>query len=112
MTRFFWFRQNNSGGGSNIRSERGIGDQVIFEADSEEEAIRVALDSGIMYSGTRSGDCPEIGCCGTRWPSHAWEESITLEDVRETAKIMESCGGAEKFGFIHFRNGEIQMVRV
>ena len=59
-TKFYTFRQNNSG---------GVFDgpvYVIVEATSAEEANRIAENSEIVYfDGCDKGmDCP---CCGDRW---------------------------------------------
>jgi hypothetical protein len=59
MSKFYCFRQNNSGG-------QFIGDVVInIEADSAEEANEIALDNGIYFDGVEEDkDCE---CCGDRW---------------------------------------------
>ena len=60
---FYTYDQNNSGG-SFVVDDR-VTYTVIVEADSAEEADRIAEDRGIYFDGCDDGrDCP---CCGDRW---------------------------------------------
>lgn len=62
-TKFYHFRQNNSGGSVVIDDDVAI--NVIIEANSAEQANRSAQAIGIYFDGCDSGkDC---SCCGDRW---------------------------------------------
>lgn len=57
---FFTYSQNNSGG---VFCEPAK--YVIIEADSADEANRIAEDNGLYFDGCMTGsDC---SCCGDRW---------------------------------------------
>lgn len=57
---FYYFSQNNSGGGFD-----SIGYGVIIEADSANHANERAEEIGIYFDGCETDrDCP---CCGNRW---------------------------------------------
>lgn len=65
MSKFYFFRQNNSGGCFEIDDIRGIGCNVIIEADSAAHANERAERIGLYFDGASSEtDCP---CCGDRW---------------------------------------------
>ena len=62
-TKFYEFRQNNSGGFFK-ELENGMF-HLIVEANSEEEANEIAQENGVYFDGCREGlDCE---CCGDRW---------------------------------------------
>lgn len=64
----FWeFRQINSGGWFDWK----VGQSVLIEAASRDEANERALDKGVYFDGVDEGmDCP---CCGDRW-YRCWED--------------------------------------
>ena len=63
INKFFCYNQNNSGGSFVI--DRRLAHYVIIEAQSGDEADRIAESIGIYFDGCESGDdCP---CCGDRW---------------------------------------------
>ena len=74
MTRFFDYRQNNSGGNFTEDHRRGISVNVIVEADSAKDADDRAQGIGLYFDGCSSGrDC---SCCGDRWYSQSgWGSS-------------------------------------
>lgn len=75
---FYLFVQNNSGGIFHIDAESGIGVNVAFEANSEEEAFERAQNV-IYFNGVLEGrDCP---CCGDRWSVYADDSAETLEEL-------------------------------
>lgn len=79
MSTYYRYRQNNSGGVF-------FGPVVVFiRADSEEEADRRAVESGIIYfNGVRAGrDCE---CCGDRWYG-SWGDCYTAEEVAEEVEF-------------------------
>jgi len=64
-TKFFTFRQNNSGGNFVHDEKRGIGYAVCVEARDKKDACHLAEDIGLYFNGCDSGiDC---SCCGDRW---------------------------------------------
>ena len=69
-TRFFEFRQNNSGG-------RWVGPKTVFvEALSAQHANERALEFGLWFHMSAS----ECECCGPRWWKQ-WETEPGLEEV-------------------------------
>ena len=64
-TKFYTFKQNNSGGRFTISEIRGIDYVVIVEANTATQANIKAEDIGIYFNGCDDEvDCP---CCGDRW---------------------------------------------
>jgi len=64
-TKFFAFRQNNSGGSFRHEPSEGIGLTVWVEAVDAAHANARAEIIGLYFDGCRSGiDC---SCCGDRW---------------------------------------------
>jgi hypothetical protein len=64
-TKFFAFRQNNSGGSFDHKPAEGIGIVVWVEAVDEAHANARAELIGLYFDGCRNGmDC---SCCGDRW---------------------------------------------
>lgn len=67
-TKFFTFRQNNSGGRFHHRPEDGIGFAVIVEAQNANHAKDRAERIGLYFDGCAKGfDC---SCCGDRWSGY------------------------------------------
>lgn len=63
QTKFFEYRQNNSGGRFDIDDTLTV--RVIVEAKDQEQAIRIGENLGIYFNGCDEGlDC---SCCGDRW---------------------------------------------
>lgn len=56
---FYQYRQNNSGG---IWGGPAI--NLFIEANSSEEADKIAVQHGVYFDEEYAIDCP---CCGTRW---------------------------------------------
>ena len=83
MSKFYCFRQNNSGG-------QFIGDVVInIEADSAEEANEIALDNGIYFDGVEEDkDCE---CCGDRWHRVREDERYVADFPHDTGISLERC---------------------
>lgn len=60
---WYQFNQNNSGG--SFVTDEMVCHRVFIEANSAEEANKIAIDMGIYFDGVSGGlDC---GCCGDRW---------------------------------------------
>lgn len=73
---FYEFDQNNSGG--YFHNNEVICPHMIFQCDSEEEAIKLAEDKGLYWDGVEKGiDCP---CCGDRW--YRYPQFIDLHKLR------------------------------
>lgn len=75
---FYEFRQNNSGGVFHLPAI-----QVFIEADSTDEANRIAERNGLYFDGADDGrDCP---CCGDRWypVSSKWNVHETVPEPSE-----------------------------
>jgi hypothetical protein len=63
MSKFFTFRQNNSGGIDHI--DENLNRYVIIEANDAQHANERAQEIGIYFDGVSDGtDCD---CCGDRW---------------------------------------------
>jgi len=82
MSKFYTYRQNNSGG-----YFVGPALYVIVEANSSNVAMAIAEDHGVYFNGCETGqDC---NCCGDRWSSWADEydqPKIYGEKVEEALK--------------------------
>ena len=115
MTKFWTFRQNNSGGSFDFNKERGISVEVIIEANTADEASARAQDIGLYFDGCANGqDCP---CCGDRWydstsydkgdpaPSHYNTPIILNQPMPKTDFGHKWMDGAE--GYIHYLDGRI-----
>lgn len=95
MTKWFEFRQNNSGGSFDHDPVRGIGLSVYVEADDAKHANYRAERIGLYFNGCDSGsDCE---CCGDRW-SECWpdeEGSDTIEAYNWKEGMVKLRGGVE-----------------
>jgi|SRR5690242_6401892 len=109
-TRFYFFRQNNSGG-MFYYDDAGISTYVIVEARDVNQANQIAQNKGIYFDGCYDGrDC---NCCGDRW-YEAYAPGMTREEmVSEVNQIITSEwthkwqeeGKAEIF--LHMLSGDI-----
>ena len=64
-TKYYTFRQNNSGGSFDIEHDRGISIAVIIEAETADQANNRAESIGLYFDGcSQDLDCE---CCGDRW---------------------------------------------
>lgn len=73
---YFLFDQNNTGG--TWRIDEKVSEYVIIEADTPEEADKIAEDIGIYFDGCDLGwDCP---CCGDRW-HRTYNKGETKEEI-------------------------------
>ena len=105
-TKWYHFRQNNSGGFFYTDDERGIGPHVWIEALSPEDANGRAENLGIYFDGVERGnDCE---CCGDRWdPASSYRSS-------ESPTIYDSFLGAFYWHdtiYIHDMNGKIHRIK-
>ncbi len=79
MSLYWGYSQNNSGG---FFKEPAI--EVWIEAQTEEDADRIAKENGIYFSifSGQEGDC--LDCCGARWGGADW----CLPKVPEPSKYV------------------------
>lgn len=112
-TRFYQFKQNNSGGGF-----RSPAINVIIEATSVDEANVLALDHGLYFDGVADErDCP---CCGDRWYPVRDEKydvsdvpSIYNEPIDITNKsVAEETGGIGDFSKMMAKADKVPYVKV
>lgn len=102
---FYLFVQNNSGGSFYIDDELGIGVNVAFEANSEEEAIERAKNV-IYFDGVSKGlDCP---CCGDRWSDYVWYDAETVDTLNANKYILFV---EDSTMYIHMLDGTILTVK-
>ena len=100
-TKFYTFRQNNSGGSFDFNENLCVA--VIIEAYDSDDANNRAREIGIYFDGVCDGrDC---GCCGDRW--HTVDEGdgkdipmVYGEDISNMKKecFIEYC-------IVHYING-------
>jgi hypothetical protein len=113
-TKFYDYRQNNSGGGFDIDHDKGIGHYVIIEATDAADADRRAENIGVYFEGTYEGrDCE---CCGDRWYNtngEGTEEPSLYGDSLDSAlKEIKSLLYEDKYLFIHRIAGEIEKIHL
>lgn len=105
---FYTFSQNNSGGSFDIDHASGIGEAVIVEANTADEANTKAEAIGLYFDGVDEGmDC---GCCGDRW--HRADESDgsavpTRYNNRFTLDAPATNYRYACESFVHYANGSI-----
>lgn len=101
---FYEFSQNNSGG--RFYYDKDLGENVIVEAASAQEANAKAESLGIYFDG--SGDCP---CCGRRW-YEKWNDEkpdfATVEEVVERFSKTVSWDPVPRQFVVHFADGRVE----
>jgi hypothetical protein len=76
-TKFYCFRQNNSGG--SFVYDRNLAQKVIIEAETADEANDLAKNLGIYFDGCDRGwDCR---CCGDRWNTVSDSSWYIIENI-------------------------------
>jgi hypothetical protein len=110
MSKFYTYRQNNSGGCFDFNYEKGITVNVIIEADSPENADDRAKEIGLYFDGCDDWtDCP---CCGDRW-YHTYEGAGTEspevygKPVAE-AEYLVTWAEPGKEAAVHYLDGTIK----
>lgn len=107
---FYTFDQNNSGG-SFIHVPGALSHKVIIEADSAEEANRIAEGLGMYFDG--DGDC---SCCGNRW-YEAWPQDAGTETPEIYGAPVEAYGsskyfinwmGDDPYAYVHYADGRVE----
>ena len=90
-TKFFHFRQNNSGGSFIINDEVDV--LVVIEAVDYLHANGIAQIKGIYFHGVGSGrDC---SCCGSRWyeqydDSDGYEKEFGDQNLKQKEKAIKN----------------------
>ena len=111
---FYTFDQNNSGGAF-IHVPGALSHKVIIEADSAEEANRIAEGLGMYFDG--GGDC---SCCGNRWYK-AWDQDAGSETPEIYGKPVEAYAGSKYFinwmgddpyAYVHYADGRVESFKV
>jgi|TARA_B100002003_G_C13868426_1_gene424756 hypothetical protein len=104
MSKWFNFRQNNSGG-----VWYGPAMNVAVQADSADEANSIAEQHGIYFDGVQTGsDCE---CCGDRWYG-VYSDEGENEYMEAIGSLSSSdIRWADESGIpvwvAHFRNGSV-----
>lgn len=101
-TKYFHFRQNNSGGSFDIEDADGIGVEVWIEALNADDACRRAESIGIYFDGCEYGrDCD---CCGDRW-HRPWGDGYDASEIDQ--KFSFSWHGTV---YVHHMDGSIERI--
>jgi hypothetical protein len=104
-TKFWHFRQNNSGGLFDIDDSRGIGVDVWIEAASLEDAERRAEQIGLYFNGVQDGrDCD---CCGDRWYAPWGDAGVEAPIINFDDQHQFSCHNTV---YVHHMDGVIERV--
>jgi len=105
MTKFYEYRQNNSGGSFDIDDAAGIGVRVWIEATDSDHADSRAESIGIYFNGV--DDEMDCECCGDRW-SAAWaadgEDKPTTFDQKYDFMWHDTI-------YIHNMDGTIERIK-
>jgi hypothetical protein len=100
-TKFYLFKQNNSGGRYKSNAILGIGPEVWIEAPSACYANIVAFNLGIYFNGVLAGvDCT---CCGDRW--YMVDEGDAHDMPQPYADYLKS---RHPCAYVHYLNGGIK----
>lgn len=110
---FYTYNQNNSGGRFVENKRTGIGQYVIIEADTADDANYRAEQIGIYFEGTGDDiDCP---CCGDRWfPIYNNDGQPSPQIYGENVEngIYETSCVWGVNGYIHYKDGSIKVIKV
>ena len=98
MSKFYTYRQNNSGG---FFKEPAI--NIVIEADGFEEANAIAEANGVYFEDR--GDC--VSCCGSRWQAMEasdeqsdWYVKDHLEEIQEAEGWIASLYEGHKWELV------------
>lgn len=108
MSKFFTYRQNNSGGGFAI--DENVKEYVIIEAHSSEKANKIAESIGVYFDGVYKGK--GCSCCGDRWSEHYDSVGDTEPMIYDTP-VYEADGGLfSKHCIVHYLDGSKEVVKL
>ena len=100
-TKFWHYRQNNSGGSFIEDDKAGLGVSVFVEALTAEDADQRAERAGIYFNGCENGsDCE---CCGDRWYT-------AYGDGSDVCDISRYDFTWSKTVYLHRLNGNIERI--
>lgn len=106
-TKFYEFRQNNSGGSFDFDHTRGVSVHVIIEATSKDDAVHRAGNIGLYFDG--SGDCD---CCGDRWSEPWTDDSTDVPSIYGTplseCDFQAKWSGEDPMAYVHYLDGSIE----
>lgn len=108
-TQFFTFNQNNSGGYFVRDKDNGVGEYVIIEATSAEEAKNRLNKIGEKVSGFDE----YCSCCGQRWSDY-----MDDSDGTETPKVWSNSvedlkkGSFMEGAYVHYFDGTFKYFEV
>jgi hypothetical protein len=117
MSKFYAFRQNNSGGGFDFDEDSGITTTVIIEAESADDANRRLEAIGGYFNGTNDYG-PDCRCCGDRWhavseydgadvPSVYGKPVLFSDELDSSAFAVKWQGEDRPEIFVHYLDGRI-----
>lgn len=101
MSKFYTFRQNNSGGRWQTDPDKGVSVEVTIEADDHVRANIIARRYvGIYFDGCDDGiDCD---CCGDRWYR---VRDYDGQDTPPAPRANIPQWYPSPYGYIHHLNG-------
>ena len=96
-SKFYFFGQNNSGG--YYVEDDVVGESVVFEADSSEDANKRASNKGVFgyYS---------CSCCGERFTEQFEYENEGFKSVEDAFNDNTFYKG--KSCVVHYKNGKVE----
>lgn len=108
ITKFYCFRQNNSGGVFINDDDKGICEYVIIEAESGDDANERAEKIGLYFDGASYGrDC---SCCGDRWYRAYGKEGADTPMLYNDSIYDVIAGEYRKGAYIHYIEKQMEYV--
>jgi len=108
-TKFFTYRQTNSGGNFDVRTFDGIAHFVIVEADNPKHANKRAKEIGLYFNGVRKGE--DCSCCGDRWSKQSKGYSEPCIDGKPAHLYVRSHFFKDRC-FVHYLNGDVKEIEL
>ena len=108
-TKFFTYRQTNSGGNFDVRTFDGIAHFVIVEADNPKHANKRAKEIGLYFNGVRKGE--DCSCCGDRWSKESKGYSEPCIDGKPAHLYVRSHFFKDRC-FVHYLNGDVKEIEL
>ncbi|MCU0337600.1 MAG: hypothetical protein MUF12_07020 [Sediminibacterium sp.] len=107
-TKFYEYRQNNSGGSFSNSEKYGIAEYVVIEALNAEHANTRAEDIGLYFDGCDNGN--DCSCCGDRWYRADESDGSDVPSIygeplanMEKSYYRDCC-------FVHYLDGKFEKV--
>ena len=110
-TKFYEYRQNNSGGSFLNDKENGICEYVVIEAFNSNDANDRAEKIGLYFDGCSNGnDCP---CCGDRWYRADESEGSDVPSIYgEPLESLEVSSYYKEYCFVHYLDGSFKKIKL